>query len=204
MKIKKSPINFFLLIFLTASLLSAQPSRAEDAPFFPLANPQAIYVLSEHLSEANASVSIENKETRKGIWENDQFSFYGLNKEGNVLVVNESSDNQKWQSIQMNALKGSDRTLQFVNVPSGSGMLFYYKTSLEKASKQNVYIYVLIKAGKTDIARFRVTANQTPWQRIWVPLGILRLFNRAFPLTVTVLGDKVHEPAFNFYAEIYQ
>lgn len=205
MKIRQSPIKFFLLIFLTAGLTLAPSLQAEDpVVVLPLPNPQAIYVLSEHLSEANTVILIENKESRKGVWENDHFSFYGLNKDGNVQVINESANNQNWQSIQMNALQGSDRMIQFGNVPSGSGMIFYYKTTLDKPSKQNVYIYVVIKAGKKDMARFRVTANQEGWQRISIPLGILRLFSRTFPLTVTVLGDKKHQPAFNFYSEIYQ
>ncbi len=207
MKIKKLSVKFSLLFILAAALASPPPIHAEDdtAPkLVPLANPQAIYVLSEHLAEANSVVSIANKETRKGVWENDHFSFYGLDKPGDIQVVTETEESQSWQSIQMNALQGSDRTLQFLGVPSGSAMVFYYKTFLDKPGKQNVYIYVLIKAGKKDVARFRVTANQAGWQKVWVPFGILRLFTRTFPLTVTVLGDKNHQPAFNFYAEIYQ
>ena len=111
---------------------------------------------------------------------------------------------KSWQSIQMNSLQGADRVIQFLNVPSGSMMNFFYKTSLDKPGKQNVYIYVLIQAGKKNIARFRVTCNQEGWQKQWIPLGILRLFNRTFPLTITILGDKSHESSFQFYSEIYQ
>ena len=46
--------------------------------------------------------------------------------------------------------------------------------------------------------------NQEGWQKQWIPLGILRLFNRTFPLTITILGDKSHESSFQFYSEIYQ
>lgn len=204
MKMKKLFAKFSLLVFMSAAAFPV-PLGAEDAPqLLPLPNPQAIYVLSEHLSDADAAVYVDNKETRKGTWEDESFSFYGIGKEGNVQVISESADNQNWQSIQMNALRGSNRLLQFPNAPSGGGMVFYYKTALDKPSKQNVYIYVIINAGNKQVARFRVTANQEGWQRIWVPFGILRLFSRTFPLSVVILGDKVYQPSFNFYAEIYQ
>lgn len=201
---KKFFANFSLLVFLSVGVFPSL-AGAEDAPqIYPVPNPQAIYVLGEHLSDADAAIYIENKETRKGVWEDESFSFYGIAKEGNIQAVSETAENQTWQSIQMNALRGTHRFLQFPNVPSGGGMLFYYKTALETSSKQNVYIYVIIKAGNKQVARFRVTANQEGWQRVWIPLGILRLFNRTFPLNITLLGDKIYQPTFSFYAEIYQ
>ena len=173
MKITKNLFKISFPLLLIFCSVSFSPVQAEDAvPILPLANPQAIYVLSEHLSEANAVIYVENKESRKGIWENNYFSFYGLDKEGSIEVINETADNQTWQSIQMNSLQGVNRVLQFLNVPSGSGMKFYYKCTLDKPSKQNVYIYVLISAGKKNIARFRVTCNQEGWQKQWISLGV--------------------------------
>lgn len=196
----------FIELSVFALLLGFIPSSiyAEDVnQLLPLPSSQAIYVLSENLAGSEAALFIESKETRKGIWEEDHFSFYGIGKEGDIQVVSESADGQNWQSIQMNTLRATNRTLQFLSVPTGSGMNFYFKTALDKPSKQNVYIYVLIKAGKIEIVRFRVTCNQEGWQKQWIPLGVLRLFARTFPLTIVVLGDKVHSPSFQFYSEVY-
>lgn len=196
---KKAFVNFAVLFFALAPFV-----RAEDPyQIIPLPNPNAIYSLSEHLSEADAVIYVEKKESRKGVWENDAFTFYGFDKEGEIQVINESDEKQNWQSIQMNSLKGVNRMIQFGSVPSGGKLNFYYKTALEKPTKQNVYIYVLIKAGRKEVARFRVTCNQQGWQKQWISLGVLRLFNRVFPLTVEILGDKEHACSFQFYSEVY-
>jgi hypothetical protein len=110
------------------------PARAQDNPLFPEASPQALYIFSEHLPEANAEIYFTNKETRKGIWEQDQFQFYGLQEESQIRMVSGAGAESEnaWQAIQMNSLPRSSRKLQYLNVTPGHHLNVYYRVELKK------------------------------------------------------------------------
>ncbi len=202
-----------LALLAVFTLLAVLPEgRAEDKNiFFPEASVQSLYVFSEHLQDANAEIYLSNKENRKGIWEHDQFRFYGMDAGAQISLVSgqESEGDNPWQAIEINSLPHSYRKLQFLNIPAARILHLYYKSELppefvQKNPKQNVYIYFSIFAGKKLIRQIRISSQDKGWQQETVSFGILGLLNRNFPLTFGLTGNDASEVNVQFFAEALQ
>lgn len=218
--------KFWALLFLFAALMAAPgPGRAEEEEILPVLDPMSTFIFPEHLNEANAEIISASGESRRGIWEQDQFQFYGLDSSTKIAAVSGTSVSGEtaWQAIQMNTVPKRTRKLQFLNTPTGQQMVLYYRilpqTEQEPAAKpegesaydkskaapkQNVYFYFNVFAGKKLIKKIRVSTQDTGWKKDSVDFKILSLLNRNFPLTFTLSGSETISIPFQFSAEIYQ
>ncbi len=219
----------FLLLLCSLACLGHAESRGSD--YLPLPDERAIYLFTEHLMEADAVTSLTGKDRRKGDWETDHFSFYGMESSGDIRVVSEAVAENTVQSIQMNALKGTSRMLVFLNVPPGSRMNLYYRVPPDPSSEDKkdesantetaegqediapppvhkeqptAFIYLMAWAGKKPITRIRISTVDQNWARQTIPLKILNFFNREVPVTFVLSGDRSESVNFQFFAEVTQ
>lgn len=209
MKISKKTTWLLLSFFTLSANLPA--AHAQERDFFPEASNQSIYIFSEHLPEAQAEIFFANKENRKGIWEQEQFQFYGLQDDSQIRVVSgtEGKGDTPWQAMQMNSLPMSSRKLQYMNVPTGQTLNIYYKLELrkedqEKFAKQNFFIYFSIYAGKKMLRKIRLSSQEKGWLQVTLPLDTLSLLNRSFPVTFGLTGTDDMPLNFQFFAEVLQ
>ncbi len=215
---KKSAAVFALLFFLTSSV-AADPDN-----IVPLPDDRSIFIFSEHLMEADATTRLEGRDVRKGDWTGDHFSFYGMDETASIRVISEAVGANTIQSIQMNALKGTSRRLQFLNVPPGNFLTVYYKVDSEEDSEANgeangieikrrneemeknqkAYFYLMIWVGSKLMRRIRIAMSDEGWHIERIPLEIVGFFNRELPVSFVVVGDKDTSSNFRLFSEISQ